>query len=346
MRNPTVRQIARACGVSPATVSRALSNSPLLTGETRERVQDTARNMGWAPNPLSSIYMAHLRSTKTPSYRATLAYLLPYDDPALYVDYHKRHCKGAHERAASLGYRLEVIWLREFKYDLKKVGNFLKSRGIPGVIINSGELASEAFADFDWDSFAASSWGFSLENPHLHHSGFYYVHGMRTLLAKLQEYGYTRTAMIISEDNNHFSGHAMLPVFNYCEKHPRPGEWFKSYPLRSWHSNRAERKKIQTWLKKYRPEVVIGETISWEAIEEMGWKVPDDIAFVSPNWSGVWPHVGGIDHLPEVIGAHSVELVTDQLTRNERGIPRHPKLILNEGCWRDGVSIPPRNAGP
>lgn len=342
MKTPTVREIAKACGVSAATVSRALSNSPLLSEETRKMVQEKAQGLGWAPNPLSSIYMSHLRSTRPLSYRATLAYLVPYTDPAFFVEYHKRHCQGAMSRAASLGYQLDVLWLKDFGYNMRKLNSFLKARGIPGVVINSGELEAEVFAEFDWDSFAIASWGFSLETPHLHQAGFYYIQGMRLLMDKLLALNYIRIAMVMSEASNRFSGYALLPFFNRLELHPpRSGLWLKSYHHQSWHSNRTERRKLQVWLQKYRPEVVIGETLAWEAIAEMGWKVPDDIAFASPNWSELWSHVAGIDHLPEVIGANSVELVADQLNRNDRGIPLHPKLIVSEGVWRDGASVPP-----
>ncbi len=341
MRNPTVREIARASNFSPATVARALGNSPLVRDATRRKIRKAARDLGWSPNPLSSIYMAHLRSTRIPSWRATLAYLIPYEDPALYVDYFKLHGKGAGERAASLGYSLEVIWLRDFGHDVAKLEKFLKHRGIPGLILNGGELPAGTFRDFDWSHFAAASWGFSLDQPVLHQAGYHYMQGMRTILRKLEDLGYRRIAMVISEDNDRLSDHTLLSAFSYAETHRPPGRWLKSYPLKSWHSNRGERIKIQHWLRRNRPDVVIGETVAWEAIQGMGWKVPGDVAFVSPNWSAVWPRIGGINHLPEVIGANSVDLVANQLTHNERGVPRHAKVVLNEGEWMDGPSVPP-----
>lgn len=42
----TLKQIARRCGISEATASRALSNSPLVNRETRRKVLQTARECG------------------------------------------------------------------------------------------------------------------------------------------------------------------------------------------------------------------------------------------------------------------------------------------------------------
>ncbi len=49
-QNPTSRDIAEAAGVSQATVSRALRNSPLVRPETRERVHRIARELNYFVN--------------------------------------------------------------------------------------------------------------------------------------------------------------------------------------------------------------------------------------------------------------------------------------------------------
>lgn len=48
--NVTIKDIAKALGISIATVSRAMSNSPEIKTETRERVLEMARKMNYKPN--------------------------------------------------------------------------------------------------------------------------------------------------------------------------------------------------------------------------------------------------------------------------------------------------------
>lgn len=50
--NPVVKitDIAEACGVSRATVSKALNGAPDVSAETAKRIRDTARKMGYHPN--------------------------------------------------------------------------------------------------------------------------------------------------------------------------------------------------------------------------------------------------------------------------------------------------------
>lgn len=49
----TIRDIASACGVSPAAVSFALNNRPGISADNRERILHTATNLGWKPNPVA-----------------------------------------------------------------------------------------------------------------------------------------------------------------------------------------------------------------------------------------------------------------------------------------------------
>ena len=45
----TARDVAAASGVSLYTVSRALANSPVVSPETRQRVQAAAADLGYTP---------------------------------------------------------------------------------------------------------------------------------------------------------------------------------------------------------------------------------------------------------------------------------------------------------
>ena len=63
LENPTSRDIAEIAGVSQATVSRALRNSPLVRKETRERVQQIARELNYFVNRNAAGLRTHQSNT-------------------------------------------------------------------------------------------------------------------------------------------------------------------------------------------------------------------------------------------------------------------------------------------
>ena len=63
IENPTSRDIAEIAGVSQATVSRALRNSPLVREETRERIQRIARDLNYFVNRNAAGLRTHQSNT-------------------------------------------------------------------------------------------------------------------------------------------------------------------------------------------------------------------------------------------------------------------------------------------
>jgi LacI family transcriptional regulator len=53
-RRPTQRQIARQLGLSPATVSLALRDSPMIAADTRALVREAMREAGYVPNVVAA----------------------------------------------------------------------------------------------------------------------------------------------------------------------------------------------------------------------------------------------------------------------------------------------------
>jgi len=53
MQHVSIKDIARAAKVSHPTVSRALSNSPLVKGETAKRIRQIAVSLGYRPSAIA-----------------------------------------------------------------------------------------------------------------------------------------------------------------------------------------------------------------------------------------------------------------------------------------------------
>lgn len=88
----TINEVARAAGVSSATVSRALAQPNLVSPETRARVLKVVERLGYAPNSTA----AALRTTRTHKIIVTV--------PDISNPFFSRVIQGVEEAAQEMGY--------------------------------------------------------------------------------------------------------------------------------------------------------------------------------------------------------------------------------------------------
>lgn len=345
MKNPTLREIAAACSVNVSTVSRSFNNHPGVSAATRKRVRKQAEKMGWRPNPLASAYIAHVRSTKPPTIQAAIAWLnfSPGGTVEELPQYQQLLVQGAKRRALSLGYALDVISMNGIRFDAARLQKILLHRGIPGVVMRGSDFTDSSLGGFDWRPFAVACCGSCSKAGGAHQAVCNKLSGMHMMLRQIRQRGYRDIALVLSPVQDILSDFMFFSAFHYEEHRCSKGETLRSFAIHQGIPPAKMVAETARWLQKYKPEVVIGDEVVWEAINKLKWKVPETIAFVSPFWSSTWPHVSGLDQCPENISANAIDLVATQLMHNERGLPETPNILLGEGCWRDGDSCPFRN---
>lgn len=341
MKSPTQREIAAAAGVNVSTVSRALSDAGSLPEATKRRIRGVARRLGWRPNPLAAAYMAHLRGTRDPAYKAVLGFLVDYPmrrGASGLPGHVQQHLLSARARAAFYGYRIDAISLREPPLTLRALDKMLYHRGIPGLLLSGFQQTGETMRDFNWRRYAAVALGLSLREPLLHRVTVNSHHGFELMISRAFELGYRRIGVIVSDIYDRRVDHGVLHPVMYARERLRPGQSIETLVLDS--DERTEFPAIQQWLRDVRPDVVIGTDIAWGAIESMDWRIPEDIAFIAVDRSPKYPETAGFNQRHDIHGALAVDVLVGQLNNNLRGLPEYPMLHLVDGRWEDGDTAP------
>ena len=96
MKHNTLTDIAKKLKISPSTVSRALSNHPDISSETKERVKALAEKLHYAPNPIAQ----SLKNNRT----STIGILVP----EIKHDFFSSAISGIEEVAYQSGYTIIV----------------------------------------------------------------------------------------------------------------------------------------------------------------------------------------------------------------------------------------------
>src|SRR6187401_561277 len=117
LRAATIRELAKAAGLSASGVSYALRGNPRISADTVARVRQLAQELGYKPDLRVASLMARIRSTRHSRDRETLAFVwVSTPLQKLLPPYHEHYLKtilaGARRRADQLG-----CTLAEFRLD-------------------------------------------------------------------------------------------------------------------------------------------------------------------------------------------------------------------------------------
>lgn len=328
----TLREIAGIAGVHFVTVSRALRDDRSLPEETRRRIQALAREMGYEPKPLLSALSSYRRQKG--SKHVTLAFVTnwpPGHDPHLSWG-QGQYFPAAKSRASEFGYRLEEFRLTGDGMSLARLGEVLRARGVPGVIVQDSPHTTGAdFAGFRWEWFSVCLLGYiphELDFPRVAHFPF---HSMQLAMRTLAGRRFRRVALALEPWQDERVDAQWTAAYR-SECH-RLGQ---SATRLLWLRPQEEMAAFLAWLEKTRPDAILTYGIGarhdcWESAGKPGGEFP---WFFLNRRSGR-PGFSGIDQNLETVGRKAVDVVTSHIARREAGPIDVRITTMVEGHWYD-----------
>ncbi|MBD5778515.1 LacI family DNA-binding transcriptional regulator [Pelagicoccus sp. NFK12] len=340
MERPSQKLIAKTLGISTAAVSLALRDTGTISKELSEKVKETARALGYRPNPmLSSLASKRFRESDT-----------PLSIPLVLLDFVEKDSSYRRElktRAEELGYTLSPIEAKS----LEKYANpslTLYNRGVQGIIL-LGPIPQGSFReDFNWDDFSVVQCGRFLEPLPFDTVRPNIFQAMKLIFTKVLERGYRRIGFalgrhdpLLEDDESRISAALGLREV-YCEAKDHIPPYFGSF---------TDTNALVKWAKDNKPDCIIGFHIGQCAtLVEAGIKVPEDTAFACLHLNGA-PYLGdarnlriaGMEQQLQEIAYQSVNLMDQSIRHHVRGKPALPRQVLVPSYWVDGDSLPDRS---
>jgi len=351
-RKPTIRDIARQAGVSPATASLALRNDPRLRKDTCSKVQHVAEDLGYHPNALMSQLLAQLRTTRTPKYQATLALVNASERATIMseVQTFREWERGSLERATQLGYGVDKFWLYEEDMSPQRLATIFRARNIRGVIVAACVDNSRLPRDFDeiWKGFACVLLGVSNVRQLSHLAcNDQYMTGRQAFQEAIR-LGYRQPALVISEGidslvEGRFSGSFLSAQNLHPAKQRVPPFFFHSQldkPITAKIGTPEILKRFGQWYERHQPDVIIcihPEIKDW--VESLRLSVPKDVGLIHLDWNEELKGWAGMNQNNHLVGAAGIDMLIGQLHRNELGIPSFPKCLMVESSWVMGQTV-------
>jgi LacI family transcriptional regulator len=341
--NVTQRDIARALGVSNATVSLALRNSPAIGEDRRREIQAMAEKMGYRPNPVAAALSHQKQFARHSSIQASLAWLSLWPESGtkgvaksgLFEDYRR----GAEACTAKFGYRLEEFSL--VRSSARRIEEILSARGVNAIILSPGHLDYGLdLRGFPWEKFSAIRTSRIPAEPALHlvtpDQSSNTMLAFDQILAK----GYKRIGFINFARSRGDRIWRFESGYMTVQQELPPHKRLPVYRLEA--SDASSREGLRKWMREQRPDAIITlHPNARDVLEALGYRCPDDVALVSLNTMDC-DIDAGIDQDPKEIGRCAVLQLLSMIRDNERGIPKSMREILIKGHWVDGLTLPDR----
>jgi DNA-binding LacI/PurR family transcriptional regulator len=341
IRRTTMREVAAKAGVSPSTVSRALQGHESIPKDTQEKIRLVAQELGYCPDPMLSALVAYRRSKKPTTFGGTLAWVHDRTtrDADLKITTIREYFEGAQSRAAELGYKLEVFWLRDRGISKNNASKVLNTRGIRGILLPP-QPRTFAHLHLNWSQFSVVTFGYSLVSPHFHTVFPHYFRSMITVIRRLRALGYRRLGFAIHAPADKRVDQGWSAAFLCEQRLFRPQD--RIPPLITKSFSDFSEKTFLNWYKAHKPDAIITFFYSMRIVNwliEAGIRIPEDVGMAAPTLHPGETYMAGVVGYPRQIGSSAVDLLVDMIHRNERGIPEFPRYTLVEGKWHLGQTL-------
>ncbi|OAM90849.1 LacI family transcriptional regulator [Termitidicoccus mucosus] len=324
----TMLDVARKAGVARSTVSRALRNDPAIPQKRCAEIKTIAEKLGYAPHPMVATLMSQLHSRRRRSDPFCIAWidLWPRGSAAVSVPYWDTHLAGARQRAAELGYGVEVWQPEADGVSPARLRQILAARDQWGIIFPPVPETAIRY-DFDLRGFSAVTIGTSLQAPAMHRVSHNHFQGIQLACDRLRAKGYERIGFVSSLAGNARINGKWLAAFLERQLH-----WPATHRIRPLmvKTGRDGREAVKRWLCEKRPDVIVcgdQQAAAWLGTHR---RFPRVVWLtLGGNNNKLW----GINQLPEVVGRAAVELAVGQIHRNERGSQTPTHNLLIDGTW-------------
>jgi len=323
-KKTTIHDLAKALSTTASTVSRALNNNPRISEETRNRVLEMAKKMGYEPNTMA----ASLRRGQS----QIIGIIVPYADRIFFSSV----IRGIEEEVKKSGYNVIICQSYEKLENEREDIAALLSAQVAGVIISISRetdtyehlekilFKNKVLVLFDRTTDALNTSTVAIDD----------FQGAYTSVTHLINNGFKRIAF--------FSGNKKVSIFRERYRGYLAALDDHGLPVLDEHimevkSDVEEGKSAANHLMglRHKPDAIFScsdfsalGAIKW--LMANGYRVPDDIGVVGfgndPFTQYLDPTMTSVDQKSKQMGKTAAQVFLEQLNEKE---PIHRKVLLS-----------------
>jgi LacI family transcriptional regulator/LacI family repressor for deo operon, udp, cdd, tsx, nupC, and nupG len=319
----------------------ALNDNPQISEPRRREIKETARVLGYRPNPMASALGQRRHLEAKGPVHAELAWLNLWPEPARLRTYQELNLywEGAYEAAERCGYRLEEFVCHN-RFSPERFEAILLARGIRGILIPPHAHFPQEWKKVQWEAFHVVRFGYSLDFPPGYVVAGDHLASGCLAFESMYKRGYRRIGYVATRETTSRTQGGFL--LKQLEQEPEARVPVLLLPTGEGAAGSAT--VFREWLDCHRPDAIftdISEIRTMLAAE--GRRVPEDIGLATTSVLDGNADSGIYQNSRE-IGKTATETLVSLINHHHSGNPMIPRKILIEGHWVNGSSLPLRRA--
>jgi DNA-binding LacI/PurR family transcriptional regulator len=327
----SITDLAKAAGVAPSTVSRALQDHPRISSRTRAAIRALAQQMGYQPSQIA-------RSLVTGRTKTLGIVITDVTDPFV-----AEVLKGAEQAARELGYSLLFATSGRDPGQEHLAARLLLARQVDGMIVISSRAAELYKTLLSSDGTPLVLVNHELDNQQAHSVRTDNGDGIRQALSHLWELGHSRVAFVAGPEGGRSSSERLQAFREVCASFGMPDVSHQVIPGKGLLEDGE--KAFLTFVKWtqmpsavlcYNDLTAIGLIAAAHAA---GVRVPDDLSVVGydniPLSAFTVPPLTTVDQPKEALGRVAVQNCVSALSGGNIGNVILPgKLVVRQSTVR------------
>lgn len=317
---PTQRQVAEATGLTQAAVSLALRGHPRISQETREKVLNAAKELGYQVNP----WFSEMARRRPHSHLTTIAYIHSHTREELSRDDYFVELNRA---APEFGFQIDSIATRHVRPE--RVESILDARNIHAVVFAQTNPSAPDF-NLDLSRFCIVQIGLNKSQPLFHRVIAELADAPRLCVDKAIAKGCRRIAINLMMDERSESDQVLLRA---CHGVAQTTTVAKVKVYNTYWSSLEETKYFKPILEGGYDGIIssqIRETPLWVPASKGIYK----LNLLASKMNDVGPVIPFAD-----MAFVTLRRLRAKLTANERGLPRIAETICIPLKWCDQSTL-------
>jgi LacI family transcriptional regulator len=343
MKSPTLSDIAAITGLTKSAVSLALRHDPRIPTNTRIRIEEAAKQLGYRRNAVVAHLMSELRKQGDGAGGVGIALLNLNENPNAFRSHPTipAYVQGCRARAEALGYLIDEFREPVIHMDGKRLLKILQARGLRGCILTglmrSNHLPPSILPVIE--TLPCVITGLSTDIPKVPFACADHHAVAQLAIARSISSGRKRPALVLDRaidalvQGRFTAGYLIgqrdlpskdrIPPFYHSESGSKPPAAFAS------------------WFRRHRPDAILTlYHVIGEWLKALDVPIPNETALIQLESRPIGEHWAGVNQHNDRTGAAALDLLVQMIHAGETALSTSPRAVLIEPSWEAGETLP------